>query len=602
MISVTQAFRDAMETSTDFKQNAVITLADGTVLNLDEDDFNITGNTIDDSGGVTTFPLGIAICRSITLDIDNSDETFSQYDFYGATINLLLTFKSFTPIAMGLFTVVEPATYGEAIKINAMDSMWKANKTYDTQLDFTSGQSLSQIFIDACMSCGIMVGSTLFPNNAYVVYNKPTNVTYREVLGYVAMLAGGNCRVDRSGYAQIISYTFPVEDAQTGDITNAAYTLENWRSVSLDTDDITITGVAIKDTDGEIVLNGTTGYVIEVTNPLIREADAAGIALIAAVIKNKTFRKFNGQHIGFPIAEFMDCIAVKDRRGNVYGSVLTDFEFTFCGYSDFANSAETKVRNNSHSADKLEEAMNRATAEAVSQARQESEALVTAEKNARETAVGNLSAAISVGGGLYTSSEVLTDGSTVWYLHNKPSIGESNVIVKVNGEAIALSTDGGTNYLYGIRFNGDSITRLLTAEGINADWINTGALTIRDASNNILFQADMDSNSVTISGACVTIGNKTATDVKNTVDELSGYITYQNNQLIIGKNGATTQFVLEDDQISAMLDGEVVSFWNVNEQKTPKQLTIPVGGNFRLGDYQWTPRTTGNVSLLWVGA
>ena len=72
--------------------------------------------------------------------------------------------------------------------------------------------------------------------------------------------------------------------------------------------------------------------------------------------------------------------------------------------------------------------------------------------------------------------------------------------------------------------------------------------------------------------------------------------------MIIGKNGATTQFVLEDDQISAMLDGEVVSFWNVNEQKTPKQLTIPVGGNFRLGDYQWTPRTTGNVSLLWVGA
>jgi hypothetical protein len=652
LIDVSTAFLEQMDKNTYFTAKAVITLADGTRLDIDSSRFNLTGNTISDSSGVSTFPLGVAVCRSISLSLDNNDEFFSDYEFTNATIILYLCYQSFSPIQLGVFTVTEPATYGDSVTMTALDEMWKANKTYTTNLNFSNGQSLRQIFIDACLSCGLMVGSTEFSNNDYMVYSAPTSSTFREVLGYIAMLAGGNARISTDGYVEIIEYEFAskisaavadkaiVDDIKADDqhsFIGAKYTLENWKSLSLDTDDISITGLAISSSTSTEIAVGQSGYVLEVENPLISGDEENGLNLIAEKILNKPFRKFSGQHIGFPIAEFMDCVVVKDRKGNEYATVLTDVDFTFCGFTEFANSAETAIRNASKQSDKVAQAI--ATAEALTKAESEErkaaieaeqkareeaieseqvareEAINTAvsteqkareeaiaeEQSARQVAIANLNNAVSTSGGLYTSSETLADGSNVWYLHNKQARENSTTIIKVSEEAIALSIDGGKNYLYGLRLNGDAITRVLSTEGINADWINAGALTIRDVQNNILFQADMESNSVTISGSCVTIGSKTVSEVGSKVDELSGYITYEGGKLTIGREGWTTQFVLSNDQIAAYLDGEVVSFWNTNEQKTPKQLTIPVGGNLRLGDFQWTPRSTGNVSLLWVG-
>lgn len=45
-----------------------------------------------------------------------------------------------------------------------------------------------------------------------------------------------------------------------------------------------------------------------------------------------------------------------------------------------------------------------------------------------------------------------------------------------------------------------AIVNSLTANGINADWIDTGALTVKDANNNVIFEADQDNHTVTISG------------------------------------------------------------------------------------------------------
>lgn len=55
---------------------------------------------------------------------------------------------------------------------------------------------------------------------------------------------------------------------------------------------------------------------------------------------------------------------------------------------------------------------------------------------------------------------------------------------------------------------GELITRLLYAEGINADYINAGTLIVRDKSGNAIFEADMDTGSVTLNGSYVTIGGK----------------------------------------------------------------------------------------------
>ena len=45
-------------------------------------------------------------------------------------------------------------------------------------------------------------------NDDFIVSAKPEGVTFRQVLGYIAMIAGGNARIDLTGRMQIVSYDF----------------------------------------------------------------------------------------------------------------------------------------------------------------------------------------------------------------------------------------------------------------------------------------------------------------------------------------------------------------------------------------------------------
>ena len=58
---------------------------------------------------------------------------------------------------------------------------------------------------------------------------------------------------------------------------------------------------------------------------------------------------------------------------------------------------------------------------------------------------------------------------------------------------------------------------------------------------------------------------------------------------------------MENDQITLEVYGQPVTWWNINEQYMPKMVNIPVGGSLRLGSIQFQPRSSGNLSLLWVG-
>ena len=58
-------------------------------------------------------------------------------------------------------------------------------------------------------------------------------------------------------------------------------------------------------------------------------------------------RDFSGDHIAYPLAEFMDLVYVEDRKGRKYQSILTDIDFTFLGITTFKNSAISAIRNSS---------------------------------------------------------------------------------------------------------------------------------------------------------------------------------------------------------------------------------------------------------------
>jgi hypothetical protein len=513
MINVSNEFKTLMSERQDFKEYAEVTLANGTVLELTEDDFSIDNNSLVDSAGENSIPLGVALSRNVQLEIMNDDDHLSDYDFFGAKIRLFLTFElssTIEKIEYGTFTVTQPETYGSVVTIVGYDDMYKADKTYSTTLTFPA--TAKSVLIDSCDTCGILIGNSNFLHNDFQIPTMPSSeYTHRQIIGFIAMIACGNARIDRTGHLQIITYDF--------DYSTNIHDIESYDSLTSDTNNVQVTGVQMTktvtktttDEDGneneedveELVKYGSDGYVLEIENPLVAGHEETLVSWIYERFKDVTFRGFTMDYISYPIAEFGDKIKITDWRGKSFYSVLTDVNFVFFGYTTLQNSAESPMRNQSNYTSSEQKALI------------QGKELVEREKTNRENAIKKLNETLKSGSGLYSTEEKQPDGSSIYYLHDKRSLAESRNVIKLTSDAIGFSTDGGKNYPYGFTITGEMITRLLYAEGINADYINTGALTVKDKSGNIIFFADIETGTVRISGDNVTIGGKTATEAIN---------------------------------------------------------------------------------------
>lgn len=523
MINVSDEFKQLMTERQNFKCNAEVTLANGTVLPLGEDDFSIDNNSLVDAAGANTIPLGVALSRNVQLEIMNDDDHLSNYDFFGAKIRLYLTFElseTTEKIEYGTFTVTQPESYGNVVTIVGYDDMYKADKAYSTTLTFPA--TAKSVLVDSCDTCGILIGDSNFLHNDFQIPTMPSSeYTHRQIIGFISMIACGNARIDCTGHLQIMTYDFNYNSGNIHDLTD-------YNTLTNDTNDVQVTGVqmtrtvkkTVTDEEGneneedveETVKVGADSYILSLENPLVKGHEETLVSWVYDKFKSVTFRGFTMDYISYPIAEFMDKIKVTDWRENSFYSVLTDVNFVFFGYTTLKNSAESPLRNQSN--------YTSSNQKAIIQGKQ----LVEQERNNRQNAVDKMQEALKNSNGMYSTQEVLLDGSTIYYLHDKPTIKESKNVIKLTADVIGFSIDGGKTYPYGFTITGEMVARLLYTEGINADYINTGALTVKDKSGNIIFYADMETGTVKISGDNVTIGGKTAPEaISDAVKESKNY-------------------------------------------------------------------------------
>lgn len=517
MIHVSSEFKEIMMQRQDFKENAEVTFSDGTVLHLEEKDFSITNNSVVDSADANAVPIGAAICRNIQMELLNEDDHLEKYDFYGARIRLYLTFEllnTIEKIEFGTFTVTAPECYGTTVVVNASDDMYKANAAYSTDLPFPA--TAGAVLRDACSRCSILMETISFLHDDFQIQTKPSgDYTFRQVIGYLAMIACGNARINRSGKLEILTYDL--------DFTRECHNLTEWKSLTMDTSDITITGIQttrkVKKTEGEketeveeTVRAGSEGYMLTVSNPLVYGNEETLVSWIHEKISGVPFRRFTGDYITYPLVEFMDLAKITDWRGNTYNTFITDIDFVFFGITTLKNSAESGLRNASKYGSED------------TQTNVHLQELIEQERTDRQEAIEKLGDSLNAGGGLYATYEKQPDGSTITYLHDKPTLKESKTVIKITAEAIGVSNDGGKNYLYGFVLDGDIIAKILYAHGIDADYINTGAIIVRDAeTKEIIFSVDMDTGRVVISGDIIQIGGRpigqALEDVKDYADK-----------------------------------------------------------------------------------
>lgn len=516
MINVSNEFKTTMTERTDFKPSALFSFQDGRTLTLTDKDFSISNNIVTDGAESRSFPLGVAVGRSIQLEITNYEEQYSDYDFNMAVIRLKLNFQlsdTVESIDFGKYTVTEPESYGSTIIVQAVDDMYKANKDYDTALNFPA--SLGSLVTDSCRTCGIDIQTAAFKNDDFLVQKKPENITHRQFLALAAMLAGGYARMNRQGRLCINTYDLSGFEENPEDVDIKTVTpAENYHiftlftsSPSIATDDVVITGIRTQDENDKEYFFGEEGYVLEIDNQLIEGMEETAISLIGGIIVGLRFRPFTADHIAYPVAEFGDLCYVVDRNKNIYQSILTDICFTFYGITTLKCAADSPLRNSSR--------MNSEAVKAVTEARKNTEKLLSAYDIAVQTM--NQLAANTMG--FFSTTVRQPDGSVIAYRHDKPTLAESKVVYKsgIDGfwvtqdfQGTDEATEAAGKWSSGLDSSGNAVLNILSVIGINFDWARGGAISIEDESGTPIFYANMDTKEVNISGDTVTIGGKKA--------------------------------------------------------------------------------------------
>ena len=518
--NVSNNFKNIIKSGGDFYAYASVKLVDGTTFTLDsETDFFATGNSYSEDAG-DGFPLGSALSKQISIHLDNHDERFSGYDFYGAEIVLYtetdIPGGTTERILEGTFTVIDSIAPGDVLDITAYDDMYKLDSDFTSNLVYPA--TLQQLWNELCDYFDISNGSPQFKNNDFIVQTKPDGATGREMAGYIAQIAVGNAVADANGRLCIKSYDFSqFNESDTvvpGEIEtdSGIHILSEFMSDPIiGTDDVVITGITTSVTNDEgetsTVIYGDDEYAIFIDNPLITGKEQTAIALIGDELIGLSVRPFSGDFVPNPTVEVMDLVYIVDKKDKVYKSFVTSHGFTYLGFSNITNNLESPQRNRSTYSNN------------VSKIYQHVSQQLNNQKTQWETAVGDLQDELKNASGLYPTEEKQPDGSTIYYFHDKPTLEESQVVFKITSQAIAISTDGGETYPTGITVDGEAIISILQTIGINADWINSGALQITDNDGNLVFLADVDTKRVYISGNYISIGDTPLIDNLNDLQD-----------------------------------------------------------------------------------
>lgn len=506
---------------------ATFTLANGTIKKLSPADFRVSGNTYTDkTTDGNSFSVGSFIGKTANISIDNSTGKFDGYDFYMSKFVLQEAIRvdeehnTVKKVTIGRFTVVTDYTPGSVINFSAVDDSYK----FDKKHNLTGVKTLKSIVSLACAQC---LGSSTFDgtgnfdlHNTQVNTSKlDKNLSWRQIIGYIAIMTGNNAYIDATGILKFKWYddsvfdedgldggtfdtnTTPYSDGDTadgGDFTFSESTnydggtftdvqnyhiIQSYKNFQIGTYDISITGVRV--INGDTVVESLSShqynysYIIEVKdNPLCEGIESTIASHLAGKLNDFTFRIFNCDVPCDPLIEAGDMALVLDRKGIAHRTLINDVSFQTGGYTRVACKAETIIRQQASY-----------TSEAA-------KAVVEANRHTDDTlssydeSVQRMNDLAQNSSGMYTARVRQQDGSYIYYssdhviTYNTDGSAKFTVgsfVAKDAGAGYFYSTSAGltdeaTAWTGGIDRNGNAVLNTLALYKLTADWIIAGIL------------------------------------------------------------------------------------------------------------------------------
>lgn len=471
MHNVSQDYKEVVPYSgREWHYKARIALKDGTVLDLGDQDIVQGGiELLSQTSNTTKFNYAGVLANQLILGLNNYDGRYTGMYFDGSQIVVyagLVVEQNWEKgnlvewVCLGTFIGEKSTVNGLVLKIEAFDQTFQFDKKYNlSNLPYPA--TLRQIVEDACNCCGVVLATHDFPNADYVVDESPVqdNLAFRGVLEDAAELTGCFLVFDEYGKMMLKWY-----DPEAAPCANVEYPDEMWSY------DVTITGIRAKNqlTDEEILV-GQEGYVVDITENLLAQNNLEeALQVIGERVIGFTFRPFQSDIPSNPALEAGDPVLLYDRQGNSYRSyvMLTDYktgeQTTIGAYSEsptWNESFRPSIPN--YSVDRSQKKTDQKI-------------------NIYDTYAKQFAAMASATVGYYTTTEMLDDGSTILYAHDKPNLEDSENIWKRTGLVVAVSNNGLDGPWRGLDKDGNAILNDIAAKTIVADMIRTGSIRSED--------------------------------------------------------------------------------------------------------------------------
>ena len=530
-------------------------MKNGTTLNFNETNLVAGGVKISDGTSANnSFTIGAAISNQLTVQINNVNEKFSDYDFTDAQMTAFVGMKlegdkDVTYRAIISYCAVVACCYARCNVDGHLELKWYDTTAFDEFNGYDGG------YFDKTNQNSYQSGDALDGGN-FTDYSSGSSAD------------GGNFTEDLP-YHNIYSLS----------------------SLEVSTEDVVITGIKVTASDGvtsagktlkgETYLCGSEGYVLAISaNPLIEYGKAKEVAaFIGGKVVGMRFRPLKANVLGDPCWEAGDAAVITDRKNNSYQCYLTNLTYSIGSYTNLTCDAEPAKRK---SADRYKQ-IAQIVADIKKESQQELDLYTQYVERMNQLAMNAM--------GYYETTETQDDGSTITYMHDKPLLKDSKIVYKRSIDGFFWSRDGGKTYTGGIDKNGNAVMNVIATIGLQADWINTGRFTAKDAKGVTKFLVDADTGQVEIRPDTFLLEGKTVTDIS---DAAAGKVTKELSASIKLNSESITAEVKrsqgQDVELAAAIKVAADSInLKVSKGDVSSQLSVESGAiNIKSNRFSWS--------------
>lgn len=574
MYSVSDAFKTQVKAETrDWAIKLALTLDSGTTYNLTEDDIESSTLQFQESAICgNTIQVGSVYANSLDFSLINDDGKYNEDNFQDAVVvaqvGLKLPDSTWEWIPLGKFNIISPGKKLSTISINCLDDMYRLNTPFsDVSVQYPI--NVAALTTAMCNHCNVSISSQLTEELLQLDITldefDASDLTCRDVLGYIGCILGKNLRFDRLGTLESFWYGSDVV-ATTNEDTRVSSEFEDFQA--------DITGVSIKDSEGNEYWMGSSVLVAQLdVNPLIQNDEVAQETLnrIYTAMSSVSYRPYSVQHMGDPSIQAGDRIMHYRSSGDLESVVMTSvFKFHSSATLSAVGTTAEQTRQATNSVKQIQKIA--------------AQSKVDLNKGLKtmESVMAMQSSLITQALGFYPQLEYNEDGSfKALYLMSTPNDTPNTLVWAVTLGGIGVSHTG----IAGPYTSSWTMNDTIQANTVTANMISTGILQSLDGT---AFYLDLDNGVLRMDASSIALNGKQLGDFIQVSYDAQGKPV-----LKLGWSGNTIQLKLLNDRISFTDTNDAeLAYW------TTDSFRLKTLQSFQLGSMKMVAQESGSVSFV----